>query len=71
MPMWELIPEAPQVGKGDASWALAEYEERQSWPGLLSVPVSHVYPNQTAGFANVLPSVPSPEMSLCLPSVDP
>lgn len=55
MHMWELIPEAPQVGEGDASWALAEYEERQSWPGLLSVPVSHVCPNQTAGFANVLP----------------
>lgn len=55
MRTWELIPEAPQVGEGDASWALAEYEERQSWLGLLSVLVSRVCPNQTAGFANVLP----------------
>lgn len=52
---WEPIPEAPLGWEGDASRALAEYEERQSWLGLLSVPVSRVCPNQTAGFANVLP----------------
>lgn len=42
-------------------WALVEREEWQSWPGLLSGLVSHLCSHQAAGFANVLPQVPSPE----------
>lgn len=41
-------------GEEDASWALAECEEEQFWPGFLSSPFSH-FSNQAAGFANVLP----------------